>query len=281
MSPAEQAFAAVRLHRSNGRGGRPGVALHGSDFAWAIAFVVPYVAVFLAFVVYPVAYGLWMGSKPVALRRPVRRPALPERRWSTRCCSSALGVNVKMFLALAAVGLLHAPPLVDQGPAGDLHAALGAAGDPGLHLDPLDADRRDGAWSNSLLEELFGIEGPIWFGNRWLALGCNIVAYIWKWLPFWTLIFWPAGWRSRRRSTKPPRSTARPGCAASRTSPFRCWRIFTSSARCSPTLWTIGDFNTAYFVSERRARLNQPTCWPRSAIRYAFDGANPNSAWPR
>jgi hypothetical protein len=29
--------------------------LHGSDFAWAIAFVVPYAAVFCAFVVYPSA----------------------------------------------------------------------------------------------------------------------------------------------------------------------------------------------------------------------------------
>ena len=38
--------------------------LHGSEFTWAVAFVVPYIAVFLAFVVYPVLYGLWMGSTP-------------------------------------------------------------------------------------------------------------------------------------------------------------------------------------------------------------------------
>src|ERR1700724_1896301 len=38
--------------------------LRGSEFTWAVAFIVPYVAVFLAFVVYPALYGLWMGSNP-------------------------------------------------------------------------------------------------------------------------------------------------------------------------------------------------------------------------
>ena len=38
--------------------------LQGSGFAWAIAFIVPYICVFFAFVVYPVFYGLWMGSQP-------------------------------------------------------------------------------------------------------------------------------------------------------------------------------------------------------------------------
>ena len=32
--------------------------LRGSEFAWAIAFVLPYIGVFLAFVVYPVCYGV-------------------------------------------------------------------------------------------------------------------------------------------------------------------------------------------------------------------------------
>ena len=38
--------------------------LKGSERTWAIAFVVPYLAVLLVFAVYPVAYGLWMGSTP-------------------------------------------------------------------------------------------------------------------------------------------------------------------------------------------------------------------------
>src|SRR5579885_3621737 len=36
--------------------------LQGSEYAWALAFCVPYIFVFIAFVVYPVAFGVWMGS---------------------------------------------------------------------------------------------------------------------------------------------------------------------------------------------------------------------------
>src|SRR5258708_26477580 len=38
--------------------------LKGSEFTWALAFSVPYITVFLAFVAYPVFYGIWMGSNP-------------------------------------------------------------------------------------------------------------------------------------------------------------------------------------------------------------------------
>ena len=46
--------------------------LRGSEFAWALAFLVPYIFVFFAFVVYPVCYGLWMGSSPALFVESVR-----------------------------------------------------------------------------------------------------------------------------------------------------------------------------------------------------------------
>ena len=39
-------------------------SLQGSEYAWALAFCIPYVAVFAAFVAYPIVYGLWLGHKP-------------------------------------------------------------------------------------------------------------------------------------------------------------------------------------------------------------------------
>jgi hypothetical protein len=48
--------------------------LHGSEFAWAIAFVIPYGVVFFAFVVYPVAFGLWMARKPALYGELVANP---------------------------------------------------------------------------------------------------------------------------------------------------------------------------------------------------------------
>ena len=49
----------------------------------------------------------------------------------------------------------------------------------------------NGQWGliNNLIWNLFRIDGPPWLDRRELALGSVIVAYIWKWTPFWTVIF--------------------------------------------------------------------------------------------
>ena len=39
----------------------------GADKLWALAFT-PYVAIFVAFVIYPIGYGLWLGSDPASYR---------------------------------------------------------------------------------------------------------------------------------------------------------------------------------------------------------------------
>ena len=52
-----------------------------------------------------------------------------------------VGVNVKMFLAFLLSGFFMRREPVDQGAAGALHAALGVAGDAGVPVDALDADR--------------------------------------------------------------------------------------------------------------------------------------------
>src|SRR5437899_11530450 len=45
---------------------------------------------------------------------------------------------------------------------------------------------------DSALSALFGLQGPLWFYDRRLALGSDIVSYVWKWMPFWTLTFFAA-----------------------------------------------------------------------------------------
>jgi len=77
--------------------------LRGSEFAWAIAFVVPYAAVFSAFVVYPIAYGLWMASDPSLYRDLIADPLYAQTVINT-VLYVGLGVNVKMFLALLLSG---------------------------------------------------------------------------------------------------------------------------------------------------------------------------------
>src|SRR5262245_66671477 len=52
--------------------------LRGSELAWAVAFVVPYGAVYVAFVVYPIAFGLWMARDPA-----LYRDLLADQRYTT------------------------------------------------------------------------------------------------------------------------------------------------------------------------------------------------------
>jgi hypothetical protein len=77
--------------------------LHGSDFRWAIAFVVPYAAVFLAFIIYPFGYALWMASRP-----SLYADLIADRLYLPTLVNTLLfvgiGVNVKMFLALLLSG---------------------------------------------------------------------------------------------------------------------------------------------------------------------------------
>ena len=164
-----------------------GGGLRGSETAWAVAFFLPYVAVFLAFVAYPIVYGLWLGSDIEFYRGLFNDPRYLTTVGNTLLLAG-IGVNVTDVPGLPAVGLLHAVRPLGQGAAGALHAALGVAGAARLPVDPLDVHRLWG-FLNSVLEVLFGVDGPIWFNSYWLAMGANIVAYIWKWMPFWTLVF--------------------------------------------------------------------------------------------
>src|SRR6201986_402102 len=77
--------------------------LQGSETAWAIAFVVPYAAVFVAFIAYPVAFGLWVGRRPGPLRSFFSAPRSLDSVVNP-LLFVCIGVNVKMFLAFLLSG---------------------------------------------------------------------------------------------------------------------------------------------------------------------------------
>src|SRR5579859_1414339 len=77
--------------------------LQGSEYAWAIAFCVPYVLVFLAFVVYPVAFGIWMGSDPALYKTLFSDPIYAETVLNT-AIYLGVAINLKLFLALLLSG---------------------------------------------------------------------------------------------------------------------------------------------------------------------------------
>src|ERR1700737_870829 len=84
MSATQQVLVAGRPVLGNGRWPPAWRGhLRGSDLTWAIAFVVPYAAVFFAFAVYPIARGLWMGKDP-SLSPPAVRAPLQVARGNTQ-----------------------------------------------------------------------------------------------------------------------------------------------------------------------------------------------------
>jgi multiple sugar transport system permease protein len=247
--------------------------LRGSELAWAVAFAVPYAAVFVGFVVYPVAYGLWM-----ARDSSLYRDLLVDPRYAQTVVNTALfvgvGVNVKMFLALLLSGFFMRRRWWIKAllPVFILPWALPAIpafvsfhwmliGEEGL------VDR--------LLSALFGIDGPLWFNDRALALGSNIVAYIWKWMPFWTLAFFAGRTAIPQEIYEAAEVDGAGGCRRFAHVVFPLLGNLYLVCTLLSTLWTIGDFTTVYLVSEGAPAYSTDVL-ATLGFHYAFDAAQPS-----
>ncbi|HEX3863723.1 MAG TPA: sugar ABC transporter permease [Stellaceae bacterium] len=160
--------------------------LRGSEFAWAVAFVIPYIGIFFAFVVYPVLFGLWMGSKPALYADLFSDPIYLNTVVNT-LVFIALGVNLKLFFALMLSGFFMRPGWWNKAL---LMVFVLPWAVPALPAFISIHWMLNGEWGllNNALYALFGIDGPSWLNSRWLALGSAIYAHVWKWMPFWTII---------------------------------------------------------------------------------------------
>jgi multiple sugar transport system permease protein len=248
-----------------------GAYLRRSDFRWAVAFIAPYAAVFFAFVVYPFAYALWMASEPRLYADLIDDPSYLPTVVNT-LIFVGLGVNIKMFLALLLSGFFLRPRWW-------IKALLAVYILPWLiataqacvsfHWMLQQQGLVDG-----LLWAMFGIDGPIWFNDRWLAVGANIVAYNWKWMPFWTLIFLAA------RLTIPRDiydAAEVDGAMEIRrfvhvTLPLLA-NLYLICTLLS-TLWALGDFTTVFVVSGG-GPAGYSDVLATLGFRYAFDTSRP------
>jgi multiple sugar transport system permease protein len=234
---------------TDSRSGRPPwrFSLQGSDTTWAIAFVIPYVAVFLAFIVYPVAYGLWMGRSPT-LYALLFGDAIYLTTLVNTLTFVALSVNITMFLAFLLSGyfmsrswlvrLLLAVFLIPWAlPAMMVFTSI--------HLMIVTQ------WGliDSLIYAITGHDGPLWLINVWTARGANIASYVWKWMPFWTLIFLAA-----RMSIPQDIYDAADidGASGYKRLIYVTFPLLSNVYLISTllaTVWTLGDFYTAFFVT--------------------------------
>src|SRR5882672_9282532 len=160
--------------------------LRGSEFTWAVAFVVPYIAVFLTFVVYPVLYGAWMGSSPRLYAELFSDPIYQQTVVNT-LLFLAFGVNLKLFLALLMSGFFMRPGWWTKALLMIFVLPWAVPSLPEFISIHWMMNGEYGLF-NSILYEAFGIVGPDWLTSRWTSFGSACLSHIWKNLPFWTII---------------------------------------------------------------------------------------------
>ena len=245
--------------------------LRGSDFRWAIAFVLPYAAVFFVFVVYPFGYALWMAGRPSLYAELIEDPSYLRAVVNT-LLFVGLGVNLKMFSALLVSGFfirrrwwIRALLAVFILP----WALAAAQACVSFHWM-----LQEGGLVNGVISALFGLEGPIWFNNRWLGLGADITVYIWKWMPFWTVIFLAARMRIPPDIYDSAEVDGATGIRRFLHVTFPLLANLYLLCTLLSTLWTVGDFTTVYLVSGG-GPASSTDVLATLGFHYAFDLSKP------
>src|ERR1700691_150527 len=247
--------------------------LQGSEYAWAIAFCIPYVGVFIAFVIFPVLYGLWLGHSPSLYVELLHDPIYQQTVVNT-IIYLAIGVNVKMFCALLMSGffmrrgwwvkaLLMIYVLPWAVPALPTFISI--------HW------MLNSQWGlvNNVIWDVFHADGPGWLDtSRWLALGSVIVTYIWKNMPFWTVILLAGRMAIPQELYEAAEVDGATGLRrfAHVTIPLLANLYLVCTLL--DTIFALGDFNATYFVSGGGPAMSTEVL-ATLGIRYAFTTALP------
>jgi len=214
---------------------------------WGTILLVPYVLVFLFFVVYPVCYGFWLARDPQTYVQLFEDPIFVRSVLNT-LFFLLIGVNLKMIVALLLSGFfLHdriwirwlslifiLPWAVPSIP-----TILSVR----FMLNP--------EWGivNQLIFKLTAEDGPNWLNDPTLGLTFSVLVHIWKSLPFWTLIL-----LSGRLAISKDMYEAASVDGASAIQQFRfvTWpSMKTLYVTCTvlSMIWTLGDFNSVYLLT--------------------------------
>jgi multiple sugar transport system permease protein len=249
------------------------LGLQGSEFTWAVAFVIPYVGVFLAFVAYPVVYGLWLGSDPALYAELMSEP-IYQRTVVNTTLYLVIGVNLKMFGALLLSGFFMRRGWWVKGLL-IIYVLPWAV--PALPSFMSIHWMLNGQWGllNNVLWNVFGVDGPGWLEtSRWLALGSVITSHIWKWMPFWTVILLAGRMAIPQELYEAAAMDGATGLKRFTYVTFPLLANLYLVCTLLSTLFTLGDFNSVYFVSGGGPALSTHVL-ATLGIRNAFEIARP------
>ncbi len=214
---------------------------------WGRIFVVPYILVFLVFVIYPVGYGLWLARHPDSYERLFADPIFFRTVINT-VGVVVVAVNLKMILALLLSGYflntrwwikLVAAIFILPWAVPSIPTILSMR----FMLNP--------EWGviNSLIFNLTGLDGPNWLNDPTLALSFSMLAHIWKSLPFWTLILLAGRMAIPAEQYE---AASVDGASSLQKFKFITWPSMRSLYLTSTILsmiWTLGDFNSVYLLT--------------------------------
>ena len=228
--------------------GRP-VAQPGFDRwrFWGLAMVVPYVIVFLVFVLYPICYGLWPARHPASYVKLFEDPIFFRTIVNT-IVFIVVAINLKMVVALLISGFLIQQRwwikvisviFILPWAVPSIPTILSVR----FMLNP--------EWGvvNQLIFKLTGADGPNWLNDPTLALGFSMLMHIWKSLPFWTLIL-VAGRLAIPAEQYEAASVD--GATGWQKFKFITWpsmRTLYLTSTILSMIWTLGDFNSVYLLT--------------------------------
>ncbi|WP_207476652.1 carbohydrate ABC transporter permease [Arenibaculum pallidiluteum] len=214
---------------------------------WGVALLVPYVLVFLLFVIYPVAYGFWLARDPQAYVALFEDPIFVRAVFNT-LVFILVGVNLKMMIALLLSGFF-------------VHERLWIRWLSVLFILPWAVPSiptilslrfmLNPEWGlvNQLIFRLTAEDGPNWLNDPSLGLTFAILVHIWKSLPFWTLVL-----VSGRLAISRDLYEAAAVDGAGRIQQFRfiTWPSMSTlyiTCLLLSMIWTLGDFNSVYLLT--------------------------------
>ena len=160
--------------------------------ALGLAFCSPLLLLFLCLVLYPILYMIYMGLDWDIYEDIFSDPIFIQTLWNTVIFVGA-AVNIKMALALVLSALFNTENRFARILSGLFLLPWAIPSLPGILAFRW---MLNGQWGivNKILNDL-GFAGYPWLVRRPTALAAAVVYHIWKYLPFWTLIF-VAGRRS-------------------------------------------------------------------------------------
>src|SRR6202158_1295911 len=214
---------------------------------WGIVLLTPYLLVFLAFVVYPVGYGLWLARQPSNYVALYHDPIFARAAVNT-LIFLVIGINIKMLIALFLSGFfVQSRPWIKW--LSVLFILPWAVPSIPTILSVRFMLNPEWGVINQLIFKLTGEDGPNWLNDPAVALAMAIGVHIWKSLPFWKVIL-----MTGRLAISHDLFEAADVDGASWWQKFRfiTWpsmQMLYVTCTLLSMIWTLGDFNTVYLLT--------------------------------